>query len=144
MSLFNIVYQSAPDMTFRARFQYFLWGALACLMFCCLALLQFYFIFQPHYLFNCFQKGTPGDICTPPLSVGILWNGDKSIQRVSIILGQRETRVITCRAAVQQRVKQLSWILTITPFIRGTCFLIPFPSKAEQTLSLSGCESTCQ
>lgn len=65
-------------MTFRARFQRFLWGALVCLMFCCLALLQFYFIFQPHYLFNCFQKGTPGDFCTPLLSAGILWNGDKS------------------------------------------------------------------
>lgn len=61
----------------------------------------------------------------------------------------RGNRVITCGTAVQQRVKQHSWILTITPFIHGTCSLIPFHQATEgQERSrynrLSGCELTCQ
>lgn len=134
------------NMTFWARFQHFLWGALACLMFFSVCpCSNFISHFSITIYSIAFRKETRGDSCTPPLTAGVSWNGDKSVQRVRVISGQRESGVITCGAAVQQRVRQRSWILTITPFIHRTCSLIPFhQAAAEQILSVSGCESTCQ
>lgn len=121
------------SMTLRAGFPYVRWG-FSMFDVCRLPLFQFYFIFQSHYLLFTIQllSEQRAERTSVPLRLQLGFHEMEIIpfgESVSLLV--RGNQVITCGAAVQQRVKRHSWIFTIAPFNRITCSLILFHQATE-------------
>lgn len=117
---------------------------LARLMFCCLPLVHFFSLFQSRCLFNCFQNRDPRWLLSP---FAFSWDFNEMEinpfgESVSFLV--RGNRVITCGAAVQQRVMMDDY--THHPQDLFPCAVPSGNRRArtQQKLLVSGCKLISQ
>lgn len=118
------------SMTLWARFQHFLWGfSMFDVLLSALAPILFHI---PVSLFIQLLSEKRPEVASVTLNLQLVFHKmeiNPLGESVSFLFSGN--LVITCGAAVQQRVKRHSWILTITLFNYGTCSLIPFHQATE-------------
>lgn len=108
-------------------------------MFCCLPSLQFYIIFQSHYLFNRFQNRAPSWLLYSfSFQLGFHEMEINPFGKLVSFL-VRGNRVITCGVAVQQSEAALLDVDDYALQLQATTR----KAREQQILSRRGCDSTC-